>query len=76
MSFRIVGDNSHGWAEAAASWGGTVEAITHRVHGNHQFRAYFDIPRSIPVAQAHCPPFADSPWDGILLATIHGGADA
>ena len=74
--FRIVGDNLHGWAEAAGSWGRTVEAITHMVQYNHQFRAYFDLPCSISVAQAHCPPFADSPWDGILLAAIHGGADA
>ena len=59
--FRIVGDNSHGWAELSASRGGTVEAITHRVQGNHQIRAYFDLPCSIPVAQAHCPPFAHSP---------------
>ena len=75
--FRIVGDNLHGCAKVAASWDGTVEAITHRVHVDHQSRAYFDLPCSIPVAQAHCPPFADSPWDGIILvATIHGGTDA
>ena len=33
--FRIVGDNSHGWAEAAGLLDGTIEAITHRVPGNH-----------------------------------------
>lgn len=29
ISFRIVGDNSRGWAKAAKSRGGRVDAIVH-----------------------------------------------
>ena len=74
--FRVVGDKSHGWAEAAALWGGTVELITHRSQDNSRIRAYFDLPCSIPVATAYRPPFPDSSWTGILLATILGENDA
>ena len=70
VSFRIVGDNSHGWAEAAKSWGGTVDAIVHSTQANHQFNKAFNLPKSIPVSKAHYLSPADSQWNGIMLGTI------
>ena len=76
IKFRVVGDRSHGWAEAAVSWGGTVEVITHKAQDNHRIRSSFNLPRSIPVSKAQLPPFADSNWNGVLLATIQDDGDA
>ena len=50
--FRIVGDCSFGWGEAAVSWGGEVEAIIHRQHNNHNLYDLFKLPKSTSVAQA------------------------
>ena len=33
--FRVVGDDSFGWAEAAVLWGRTIEVVTHRLQPNH-----------------------------------------
>lgn len=76
VMFRVVGDDSFGWAEAAALWGGTVEAVIHRQQPNHRINEPFYLPRSISVAAACSLSPADSPWDGILLVTIRGEDDA
>ena len=76
VSFRIVGDSSHGWAEAAESWGGTVDAIVHSTQANHQFNKTFNLPKSIPVSKAHCLSPTDSRWNGVMLCTILSEDDA
>ena len=74
--FRVIGDDSFGWAEAAALWGGDVDVIVHRQLSNHQINEQFNLPCSVPVALAPVPPLANSRWNGILLITIRGENDA
>jgi len=54
--FQVIGDNSFGWAEAAALWGGDVDVIVHRQLSNHQINEQFNLPCSVPVALAPVPP--------------------
>ena len=70
--FRVVGENSSGWAEVAALWGGTTEIITRRHKINHHNCGRFKIPRSISHANAFSMGPVDPPWDGIFLATVWG----
>ena len=56
--------------------GGVVEVIAHRAQNNHLIRSSFDLPQSIPVSEAQLPPFANSSWNGVLLATIQDDDDA
>jgi hypothetical protein len=53
-----------------------VEARVHRQSNNHRISQHFSLPRSVSVARAICPPLAGKPWNGILLATLHGIEDA
>ncbi len=70
MLFRVVGDNSLGWAEAAVSWGVMIEGIYHRQQDSHHISIALSLPQSTSVAQALCSPSAGESWDGIMLATI------
>ena len=36
ISFRVVGEDLFGWAEAAVLWGGTVDFIIHRQQDKHR----------------------------------------
>ena len=77
VSFRIVGDHSFGWSEAASVWGGHIDQIVHRQQPNHKICQLFKLPRSISVAQAlSSPPPAGTQWNGIMLATISSDQDS
>ena len=77
IKFRIVGDHSSAWAEAASLWGGTVDCIVHSRAANHFFNSALHLPSSVTEACARGPPFVgDSDWDGILLATLSSEEEA
>ena len=50
--FRVVGDDSFGWVEAAVLLEGTVELVTHRLQPNHSSCAQFGLPKSVSVIEA------------------------
>ena len=72
----MVGENSFGWAEAAALWGRNIEMVTHRHKSNHRNCEHFNLPRSISYAEAYSLTPIDSSWDGIFLGTIRDPEDA
>ena len=77
IRFRIVGDHSSAWAEAASLWGGTIDCIVHYRAANHFFNSALHLPASITEARARDPPFVGvSSWEGILLATLSTEGEA
>ena len=77
IRFRVVGDHSSAWAEAASLWGGTVEFIVHADSNNHFFNTVLRLPLSVSAASVQSlPVVGDSGWDGILLATLLLEAEA
>ena len=77
IAYRIIGDNSSGWAEAAILWGGTVDMIVHFSDNNHFVSSALHLPSSIPAKEAlSSPPVGDQGWDGVLLSTVLSERDA
>lgn len=76
IKFRVVGDRSFGWGEAAVAWGGEVEAITHRQKDNHNLHHLFKLPKSTSVAKALSSLPTAECWNGIMLCTIASLLDA
>ena len=70
--FRVVGDNSFGWAEAVAFWGGNIKMVIHRHKSNHLNHEHVNLPRSISYAEAFSLTPTHPSWDGIFLGTIRG----
>ena len=59
VKYRIVGDDALGWAEAASSWGGHVEAIIHMVLDHHSISDRLKLPKSLRVDEARTRPPQD-----------------
>ena len=77
IRFRIVGDHSSAWAEAASLWGGTIDCIVHFRAANHFFNSALHLPSSVTEARARAPPFVgNSDWNGILLGTLSAEGEA
>ena len=73
MLCRVFGDASQGLAEAAASWGATLECLVSGDHLRTDAGAAVGLPGEVPFDGAlvsRPPPDPDLPgWHGIFLAT-------
>ncbi len=77
IRFRVVGDNSLGWAEAASQWGGCVDCIVHFRLNNHLFNSTLRLPSSISLTSVRQSPLVEpSDWDGVMLSTIRSEREA
>ena len=66
---RVVGDCAFGWAEAANSWGATVEVLVHINVDNHTVRNSFALPKYYwrDTAIQLC---GRSAFDGVYFTTV------
>ena len=72
----MVRDNSFGWAEAVALWGGNIEMVIHSHKINHLNHEHFNLSHSISYADAFLLTLTHLSLDGIFLGTIRSPDDA
>ena len=76
VKIRVVGNCSLGWSEAAASWGGTVEALVLRGNSKLISDCLDHLPEPCNRDHAVGLPPVGVPWDGILCSTIGSDSEA
>ena len=76
VKIRVVGNCSLGWSEAAASWGGTVEALVLRGNSKLISDSLNHLPEPCDREHAVGLPPVGVPWDGIMCSTIGSDSEA
>ena len=73
---RIFGDFAQGWAEAAALWRATVEAIVHHSRPNHDVAGPLGLPLLISSEEALAAWPGGGVWRGVLLGDTSSREEA
>ncbi len=51
VEFRVVGNNTVGWAEAVPLWRGSLNTVDHFGQNNHFYHSVLNLPQSISVQE-------------------------